>query len=113
DFAKRKKLKALLKDLIPGFTVRLGGTTSIDVTRLGIDKAYGIKKLREILDIELEEMLFVGDALFPGGNDYPVKEAGVASIQVNNSGETKRVIQSFLARGGGIEAAAPPEGDAR
>ncbi|MEO5959319.1 MAG: HAD-IIB family hydrolase [Opitutaceae bacterium] len=97
DFTKRKKIKALLNDLIPEFTVRLGGTTSIDVTRLGIDKAYGIKKLREILGIELEEMLFAGDALFPGGNDYPVKEAGVGSIQVNNAEETKRVIETFLA----------------
>lgn len=97
DFTKRKKIQALLKDLIPEFTVRLGGTTSIDVTKLGIDKAYGIKKLREILGIELEEMLFAGDALFPGGNDYPVKEAGVVSIQVNNAEETKRVIETFLA----------------
>jgi HAD superfamily hydrolase (TIGR01484 family) len=97
DFTKRKKIKALLKDLIPGFTVRLGGTTSIDVTQPGMDKAYGIEKLQEILGIELEEMLFAGDALFPGGNDYPVKEAGVVSIQVNNAEETKRVIETFLA----------------
>jgi len=96
DFAKRKKIKARLKNLIPEFTVRLGGTTSIDVTKLGIDKAYGIEKLREILGIELEEMLFAGDALFPGGNDYPVKEAGVVSIQVNNAEETKRVIETIL-----------------
>jgi phosphomannomutase len=113
DFAKRKKIKALLKDLIPEFTVRLGGTTSIDVTKLGIDKAYGIKKLREILGIELEEMLFAGDALFPGGNDYPVKEAGVVSIQVNNAEETKRVIETFLASGAGIESAARREEVAR
>ena len=113
DFTKRKKIKALLKDLIPEFTVRLGGTTSIDVTKLGIDKAYGIKKLREILGIELEEMLFAGDALFPGGNDYPVKEAGVVSIQVNNAEETKRVIETFLASGAGIESAARREEIAR
>jgi phosphomannomutase len=89
--------------------VRLGGTTSIDVTRLGMDKAYGIRKLREILGIELKEMLFAGDALFPGGNDYPVKEAGVVSIQVNNAEETKRVIETFLASGDGIESDARRE----
>jgi phosphomannomutase len=109
DFAKRKNIQALLKDLIPEFTVRLGGTTSIDVTRLGMDKAYGIRKLREILGIELKEMLFAGDALFPGGNDYPVKEAGVVSIQVNNAEETKRVIETFLASGDGIESDARRE----
>jgi phosphomannomutase len=67
DFTKRKAIKALLDDLIPEFTVRLGGTTSIDVTKLGIGKAYGIQKLREIFGVELEEMLFAGDALSPAG----------------------------------------------
>lgn len=98
DFSKRKKILAVLEDLIPEFTVRLGGTTSIDVTKLGIDKAYGIRKLRDVLGIELEEILFVGSALFPGGNDYPVKEAGVVSIQVNNSEESKQIVESLLTR---------------
>jgi len=47
DFAKRKKIKAILDTLIPAFSVRMGGETSIDVTKPGIDKAYGIRKLRE------------------------------------------------------------------
>ncbi|HEV2971561.1 MAG TPA: HAD-IIB family hydrolase, partial [Pirellulales bacterium] len=58
DFSKRKKMKAVLDTLIPEFSVRLGGSTSIDVTRPGIDKAYGIKKLRDILGIAIEEMIF-------------------------------------------------------
>ena len=41
-------------------------------------------------------MIFVGDALFPGGNDYPAKEAGVDSIAVRNSHETKAVIETIL-----------------
>lgn len=102
DFTKRKKMKTILDNLIPEFSVRLGGTTSIDITKPGIDKAYGIKKLREILGIDIDEMIFAGDALFPGGNDYPVKEAGVVSIQVNNAEETKRVIETILACMDGI-----------
>jgi len=97
DFTKRKKIKALLDKLIPGFSVRLGGTTSVDVTRPGIDKAYGIRKLRDILGIAIEEMIFIGDALFPGGNDYPAKEAGALSIQVRDPNETKRVIEAISA----------------
>ncbi len=97
DFAKRKKIKALLDTLIPEFSVRLGGATSIDVTKLGIDKAYGVKKLRDVLGIALEEMIFVGDALFPGGNDYPAEEAGVVSIRVRDPNETKRVIEAIIA----------------
>jgi phosphomannomutase len=97
DFAKRRQMKALLDNLIPEFSVRLGGTTSIDVTRQGIDKGYGIGKLRDILGVAISEMIFVGDALFPGGNDYPAKQAGAVSIQVRDPNETKRVIEAIVA----------------
>jgi len=97
DFEKRKKIKAILSPLIPGFSIQLGGATSIDVTRPGIDKAYGIKKLQETLGVEISDMIFVGDALFPGGNDYPAKQAGVVSIEVRDPHETKRVIEAITA----------------
>lgn len=97
DFAKRKKIKTVLDTLIPEFSVRLGGATSIDVTKPGIDKAYGIRKLRDILHISTQEMIYVGDALFPGGNDYPAEQAGVISIPVKSPTETKRVIEAIIA----------------
>jgi hydroxymethylpyrimidine pyrophosphatase-like HAD family hydrolase len=75
----------------------LGGATSIDVTKPGIDKAYGIGKLRDTLGIAIQEMIFIGDALFPGGNDYPAEEAGVVSIRVKNPTESKRVIETIIA----------------
>ncbi len=103
DFAKRRTMKASLDQIIPEFSVRLGGTTSIDVTKPGIDKAYGIRKLRDTLGIAIDEMIFVGDALFPGGNDYPAKEAGALSIQVRDPNETKRVIQAIVACLGSAE----------
>jgi HAD superfamily hydrolase (TIGR01484 family) len=97
DFAKRKKIAAILEPLLPNFAVHLGGTTSIDVTKPGIDKAYGIGKLRDQLGIPLKEMLFAGDAIFVGGNDYPVQTAGVDSILVRDPKETARVIQAVIA----------------
>ncbi|MBV8344685.1 MAG: HAD-IIB family hydrolase [Candidatus Eremiobacteraeota bacterium] len=97
DFSKRKQIQAILAKTLPEFSVRLGGTTSIDVTRPGIDKAYGIRKLRDELGIPIEEMLFIGDAIFPGGNDYAAKEAGTDTIQVRDPEETKRVIQAIIA----------------
>jgi len=103
QFNKRKKLQSVLNTLIPEFSVRLGGATSIDVTQAGIDKAYGIRKLRDILDIALDEMVFVGDAIFPGGNDYPAKEAGVLTIEVRDPHETKRVIEALVACLGGTK----------
>jgi HAD superfamily hydrolase (TIGR01484 family) len=97
DYTKRKKIKAILDTLIPEFSVRMGGATSIDVTKPGIDKAYGIGKLRDILGISLSEMIFIGDALFAGGNDYPAEQAGVVSIPVRGPSETKPVTEAIIA----------------
>jgi len=75
----------------------MGGATSIDITKPGIDKAYGVRKLRDILGISLREMIVVGDAMFPGGNDYPAEQAGVIAIPVRGPEDTKRVIQAIVA----------------
>lgn len=97
DFTKRRRILAVLVPLLPEFSVRMGGTTSIDVTKPGVDKAYGIAKLRGQLDVSVKEMLFVGDAIFVGGNDFPVQEAGVDSLLVRDPRETARVIQTVIA----------------
>ncbi|MGZ3754568.1 MAG: HAD-IIB family hydrolase [Mucilaginibacter sp.] len=96
-FAKRKKIQKALSFTIPDYAVNLGGTTSVDITKPGIDKAYGIKKLKEILGIKKSEMLFIGDAIFKGGNDYPAKEAGVTSVCIKDPDETKRVVEAIIA----------------
>jgi HAD superfamily hydrolase (TIGR01484 family) len=97
DLAKWRKIKTILDKFIPEFSVRTGGSTSIDITKPGIDKAYGIRKLRDLLGISLKEMIFIGDALYVGGNDYPAEQAGVISIPVNDPNDTKRVTQAIIA----------------
>ena len=97
DFAKRKKITEPLKKTLKGFSIGLGGTTSIDITKPGIDKAYGIRKLKEVLDIDIPQMLFIGDALYEGGNDRPAMKTGVDCIQVRDAEETKRIIETIIA----------------
>jgi HAD superfamily hydrolase (TIGR01484 family) len=97
DFEKRKVIRKILDPLLPEFSIGLGGSSSIDVTRPGVDKAYGIAKLTEVLGVSVREMIFVGDALFPGGNDYPARRTGVDCIQVRDPDETKRVIETVIA----------------
>lgn len=97
DFAKRKQIKVALDTMLPNFSVHFGGTTSIDITKPGIDKAYGIRKLRDVLGIDIAEMIYVGDALFPGGNDYPARETGATCIAIKGPEETKRVIETVVA----------------
>jgi phosphomannomutase len=96
DIQKRNRLKVLLDVRLPDFAVRIGGSTSIDITKPGIDKAYGISKLAAISGIGLSEMLFIGDALYSGGNDAPVRDAGVATIAVRDIADTKLVIETII-----------------
>lgn len=104
DFAKRQKMKAKLQTLLPDFSIGMGGSSSLDVTRQGVDKAYGIGKLREVLGMAIADMMFVGDALFEGGNDYPARRTGVTCIQVAGPSETEKVIETVIACQGGAAA---------
>ncbi|MEO6115075.1 MAG: HAD-IIB family hydrolase [Pseudolysinimonas sp.] len=94
---KKNTLREAVQKLLPQLEVRSGGSTSIDITRSGIDKAYGIKKLAELTEISIDDMLFVGDRLDPDGNDYPVKGLGVPTHAVTNWHDTVQFIEGFLA----------------
>lgn len=96
DFSKRKKIVKRLKEPLKEFSIGMGGTTSIDISKRGIDKAYGIQKLKEVLHVSISEMMFVGDALFEGGNDYPTRKTGVDWIQVRDPEETKVIIRTLI-----------------
>lgn len=96
-FEKRKIIQADLKQRLPGLSINMGGATSIDITREGVDKGYGLKKLRDESGIPLEAMMFVGDAIFPGGNDYPAKELGLDTVNVRDPQETLSVIATVIA----------------
>ena len=97
DFAKRKVIQADLRKRLPGLAINMGGATSIDITREGVDKGYGLRKLAEASGFALHEMLFLGDAIFPGGNDYPAKEAGVDTVKVRDPQETISVVTAIVA----------------
>lgn len=96
DFTKRKRLQEILTPALPTFEIRTGGSTSVDITRKGVDKSTGMKRLSDIANIAPDAMIFMGDAIYPGGNDYPVKEAGIDSIAVGSVDETKRCIEAII-----------------
>ncbi|KAK7756225.1 hypothetical protein SLS62_001818 [Diatrype stigma] len=97
DFAKRRVIQADLRGRLPGLSINMGGATSIDVTRQGVDKGYGLRKLRDASGIPLERMLFIGDAIFPGGNDYPAKELGLETVRVKDPEGTLAAIAAIVA----------------
>jgi phosphomannomutase len=92
----RARLARLLQGRLPGFKVRVGGLTTIDVTKKGIDKAYGIRQIEKQLHVFRKDMLFVGDAIFPGGNDYAIVRTGVDYVKVGGPEETKKIIKKII-----------------
>ncbi|MFY0407347.1 HAD-IIB family hydrolase [Solicola sp. PLA-1-18] len=94
---KREKLRAFVSERLPSLEVRSGGSTSIDITARGIDKAFGIDKLCGILSITPDQVHFVGDRLEPGGNDYPVLSLGVSAFAVEGPEETLAHVRAFVA----------------
>ena len=97
NYEKRKLLVSLLTPGLPGFSIVIGGMTSIDITKSGIDKAYGIRKLADFLQIDTGDILYVGDAIFEGGNDYAAVTAGATTRPVSDPTETEALIASWLA----------------
>jgi HAD superfamily hydrolase (TIGR01484 family) len=96
DGHKKSALRAKVAELLPTLEVRSGGSTSIDITRRGIDKAYGMRRLAQITGLSLEDMLFIGDRLDPDGNDYPVKALGVETFAVDGWEATRDYLRTLL-----------------
>lgn len=93
----RVKIAAALAVRLPEFEVRMGGFTSVDVTRKGIDKVYGITRLLEETGCVKKDIVYVGDALYKGGNDYVVAAAGIKVVQVKDCEQTKVFIRALNA----------------
>lgn len=93
---KKIMIRDAVAPLVPDLDVRAGGTTSVDVTLKGVDKAYGIRRLIDVTGISMDEILFIGDKMNEGGNDYPVKAMGVDSIAVERWQDTASIIETLL-----------------
>ena len=97
DRKKREAMQKAAQKELPDLSINIGGSTSIDVTHKGVDKAYGMEKLAAASGIPKAEMLFMGDAVYPGGNDWPVPdEAKVDTVAVGSIAETKRAIEACI-----------------
>lgn len=92
----KMKIAKLLAKRLPELEVRAAGYTSIDVTKKGIDKAYGLKQIEKYLKIKIKNMLFIGDAIFPGGNDYAVTKTPIDYISVSGPADTKKIIKEII-----------------
>lgn len=93
---RKNALRDAVAARLPDLEVRSGGSTSVDITRRGIDKAYGMTRLAEQTGISLDDMLFVGDRLDEHGNDYPVLAMGVACHAVEGWEDTADYLDGLI-----------------
>lgn len=96
DASKKHKIKDIVAPKIPNFEVRAAGSTSIDVTRPGIDKGYGMQKLMEATGLEKSDILFMGDRIEEGGNDYAVRKFGIDCIGVGGWQDTAYAVEGIV-----------------
>lgn len=96
DFKKRNVIKAELEKKIPNFSINSGWATSIDITMKWVDKAFWIRKIIENFPVDIDELLFIWDAVFPWWNDYPPFTIWVDSIKTDWVEHTKSIIKKLL-----------------
>ena len=93
DKHKRESLVNRLQNLISGFELRIGGSTSIDITPIGRDKAYGITKFMNLVQVDPLETVYVGDSFTNSGNDFPVLRTGVFCVEVSGWEQTLDLLK--------------------
>lgn len=96
DRKKREKIVAVLSPKLPEVDLLINGTSSIDILPKGFNKAVGLTRFLDKKGLKKSDILFIGDGLFPGGNDYAVYEAGFDTIAVKNPQETEQLIHKWI-----------------
>jgi hypothetical protein len=95
DKAKRQRMVDRLRPLAPEYEFRIGGSTSIDVTPIGRDKAYGMSRVLNLVGVEPYETVYVGDSFSNSGNDFPVLSTGVFCLEVSGWEQTLNLVRWF------------------
>lgn len=93
---KRGPIVEKLKLYLPEFDIKMGGTNTIDITKKGVNKAYGVLEALKYMNLRLEDAVYIGDALYENGNDAIVKTTGIDTVQVAGPDQTREIIEEML-----------------
>ena len=97
DNSRKDALARAVAADLPNLQVRSGGSTSVDISAKGIDKAYAVTSLARILGVDVGDIAFVGDRMDPDGNDYPAALAGAMALRVHDPADALALIQAMEA----------------
>ncbi len=96
DDAKKAEMVELLTPMLPDYAVKSGGTTTIDITLKGVDKGFGMEQFLKETEYSKEDVLFTGDRLYEGGNDYAVVRTGVDTCEVESPFDMLKKLSRFV-----------------
>lgn len=91
----REVIRNYLTMLLPGFSIRSGGTTSIDILPGEFDKGTGLQDFINFEKCSPNNIIFYGDSFSPTGNDFPASRV-VNCIEVGNPREFNASIRSLF-----------------
>ncbi|MFZ2593646.1 MAG: HAD-IIB family hydrolase [Minisyncoccia bacterium] len=86
-------VEILSKDF--GIEISNGGTTNLDIYLKGKNKGFNSKALIDLCGWNVDECMYFGDALLPGGNDYSVVGI-IPTHQVADYKETFSILKELL-----------------
>jgi len=97
EFNERKNIADLFNLEFPNLLATVGGETGIDIAPQGNDKSQILKDFDDN-----DELHFFGDAMFKGGNDYPLKKAlwergNSSTHEVSSWEETWEILHAYYA----------------
>ena len=92
---RQEWIRFLEQQLGDKYDYKIGGTTSLDVTKKGLDKEWGIRNFARYHNIPLHQIIFFGDKIYPGGNDYPATKV-VDCISVKNPKDTLQRLREIF-----------------
>ncbi len=95
DFSVRREMMKQIPFENELVEAKIAGSTSIDYFKKGRNKGYNVARLAAQYDWDLDECVYYGDALFPGGNDETVVGI-IDTIEVKDPEDTLRRLRQLL-----------------
>ncbi len=97
--AARKVLRRRVAARLAGYEVRLGGTTSLDVMRSGVNKLYGMKLFLGHSRLRAKDIIYISSRLGRGDSDYDLRELDMSFVEVGGYQDTAYVLEGILSVG--------------
>ena len=92
---ERNTIAHAFNTMFPNLSAKVGGETGIDISPKGSDKSQIIEDFNTVRD----QLWFFGDAIYEGGNDYPLAKVVKNHRKVDGWSQTKEYLQIFQEQG--------------